>query len=90
AAGVAATPHLNIGQQFSHPHFQERGLYTNVEHPLAGATTVYGIPWKLSDTPGAIRTAAPILGQHTEHILKDIVGLSDGEIASLTREGVLS
>ena len=40
AAGVAATPHLNIGQQFGHPHFQERGLYTNVEHPLAGAASV--------------------------------------------------
>ena len=42
-----------------------------------------GIPIKLSDTPGAVRTAPPTLGQHTEQILRTDLGLTDADIAHL-------
>jgi crotonobetainyl-CoA:carnitine CoA-transferase CaiB-like acyl-CoA transferase len=44
---------------------------------------VLGVPIKLSDTPGAVRTAPPALGQHTDSILAGVAGLSAAEIASL-------
>ena len=47
-----------------------------------------GIAIKLSDTPGTIRSAAPMPSEHTEHVLKDL-GLSAAEIADLKRKGIV-
>jgi formyl-CoA transferase/CoA:oxalate CoA-transferase len=54
-----------------------------VEHATLGSVRALGVPIKLSDTPGAVRTAPPTLGQHTDQILRTDLGLTDADIARL-------
>jgi crotonobetainyl-CoA:carnitine CoA-transferase CaiB-like acyl-CoA transferase len=72
AEGIPAGPVLTYDQVFTDPHVQAREMVVPVEHPVAGATRVLGIPVKLSDTPGAIHRPAPTLGQHTAEILAEL------------------
>jgi len=65
------------------PQLDARRMVETVDHVSAGALRVLGVPIKLSDTPGAVRTAPPALGQHTDRILKEDAGLTDGEIETL-------
>jgi crotonobetainyl-CoA:carnitine CoA-transferase CaiB-like acyl-CoA transferase len=60
-----------------------RHMIETVDHLTAGAVRVLGIPIKLSETPGAVRTAPPTLGQHTEQILRADCRMSAAEIAEL-------
>jgi len=71
------------------PHLKERGYYVYLDHPEAGRTAYDGPPFRLSKTPGVLRSPAPLLGQHTEQVCKEILGLSDEEIADLLVEQVL-
>ena len=64
--GVAAMPVMNIEDQFLDPHLRERRDFAEVEHPHIGRERLYGMPWLLSDTPGSVRTAAPLVGQHND------------------------
>ena len=61
-----------------------------LEHLTAGPIRVLGTPLKLSDTPAAVRTPPPALGQHTAAILAEDLGLSDAEIESLQTDGAIS
>lgn len=88
-AGVAAAPVLGIEEQFSDPHLKARGLYARCRHPLLGDETLLNIPWKLSRTPGSVRQPAPLLGQHNDYVLGEILGMSAGEIDKLLEEGAL-
>jgi crotonobetainyl-CoA:carnitine CoA-transferase CaiB-like acyl-CoA transferase len=54
------------------PHLVATGFWQDIHHPTEGATRMAGIPVKLSDTPGAIRRAAPNLGEHTEEVLREL------------------
>jgi CoA:oxalate CoA-transferase len=60
----------------------------DVEHPIAGSTKLPGIPIKLDKTPGEIKEPAPILGQHTGEILREILGYDAEEIARLEENGI--
>jgi formyl-CoA transferase/CoA:oxalate CoA-transferase len=60
-----------------------------VEHATLGAVPTLGIPIKLSATPGAVRSAPPTLGQHTDSILRHDVGVDDAEIAMLRAAGAV-
>jgi crotonobetainyl-CoA:carnitine CoA-transferase CaiB-like acyl-CoA transferase len=72
AAGVPAGPILTYDQVFADPHVKARQMVVEVEHPRAGRTRVLGVPYKLSDTPASIRRPAPVLGQHTDEILREL------------------
>ena len=48
-------------------------MIVETHHPVAGTVEVPGLPIKLSDTPGAIDVPAPVLGQHTDEILRDVI-----------------
>jgi crotonobetainyl-CoA:carnitine CoA-transferase CaiB-like acyl-CoA transferase len=87
-AGVPCGPILNIKQVFEDPQVQHLGLAQTVRHPERGEIRVQGLPVVLSRTPGAIRQAAPVHGQHTEEILAEF-GYSRGEITALRRDGVV-
>jgi benzylsuccinate CoA-transferase BbsF subunit len=89
AAGVAAAPVLNVEQQFRDPQLRARGFYVDVEHPLVGTEILYDVPFRLSETPGRVRRPAPNLGEHTESILGELIGLSRSEVEGLAREGVI-
>jgi len=87
-AGVPCGPILNVKQVFEDPQVQHLGLAQPVRHPERGEIRVQGLPAALSRTPGAIRRAAPVHGQHTDEILAEI-GYSREEIAALRRDGVV-
>ncbi len=88
AAGVPCGPIRTIAQVFSDPHVLHRGLLQEVDHPTVGRIKQTGLPVKLSQTPGRIRSAPPTLGQHTDAILREL-GLDAATIASLRKEHVV-
>ena len=59
------------------------------EHASVGGVRVLGVPIKLSETPGAVTTAPPTLGQHTDQILRTDLGLTDVDVASLRTAGTI-
>ncbi len=87
-AGVPTGPILDISQVHADPQIRARNMAVELDHPSAGRITNIGIPAKLSRTPGALRTAAPTLGQHTGEVLGDF-GYSADDIAHLRTNGVL-
>jgi crotonobetainyl-CoA:carnitine CoA-transferase CaiB-like acyl-CoA transferase len=65
-----------------------RQMIEAVEHAAAGTLKVLGVPIKLSETPGSVRTAPPTLGQHTAQVLAEI-GMTIGEIDDLRRASAI-
>jgi crotonobetainyl-CoA:carnitine CoA-transferase CaiB-like acyl-CoA transferase len=89
AAGVPCGSVRDIEEVLQDEHLRARGMVATVEHATAGPVDVLGVPIKLSDTPGSVRAAPPVLGQHTDRILRDDVGLGDEEIARLHASGAI-
>ncbi|MCP5096754.1 MAG: CoA transferase [Chloroflexi bacterium] len=88
-AGVPNGPINNVAQVMADPQVQAREMIVDVDHPVAGHTDLPGIPIKLSETPGSIRTPAPLLSQHTHNILAELLNYDQDCIESLQNEGVL-
>jgi crotonobetainyl-CoA:carnitine CoA-transferase CaiB-like acyl-CoA transferase len=89
AAGVPCGAVREIAEALQDDHLHARNMIEAVGHALAGPINVLGVPIKLSDTPGSVRTAPPALGQHTDAILRDNLGFSDEEIARLREAGAI-
>jgi len=87
-AGVPTGPILSIAEVLAHPQVRHRQMVVELDHPAAGRIGQTGVPVKLSETPGRVRTPPPVLGQHTDAILREL-GMSGSEIAALRREGVV-
>ncbi|MBV9247828.1 MAG: CoA transferase [Acetobacteraceae bacterium] len=68
-AGVPAGPVLHFDEVFTNPQMLAREMVAHTEHPVTGRFGTLGVPVKLSGTPGAVRGAAPRLGEHTEEVL---------------------
>jgi len=64
-------------------HLRARGYYVYLDHPEAGRTAYDGVPMRLSETPGSLRAPAPLLGQHNDYVLREVLGYGDDEIADL-------
>jgi benzylsuccinate CoA-transferase BbsF subunit len=86
---VAAATVMTIEDQFLDDHFRERHMHVEVEHPLVGLEMVHGIPWRLSRTPGTIRSSGPLLGQHNEYVFGQLLGMSAEAIEELVEREVL-
>ncbi len=80
----------DIAEVLADPQLEARQMIESVEHVSAGPVRVLGVPTKLSDTPGSVRSAPPGLGQHTDDILRQDCGLSFAEIAALRSTGAVS
>jgi crotonobetainyl-CoA:carnitine CoA-transferase CaiB-like acyl-CoA transferase len=72
-----------LAEAVAHPQVAARGSLVEIDHPSVGRTKVVGVPARLSATPGAVRSASPRLGEHTEEVMKDLLGLGAPEIAAL-------
>ena len=88
-ANVPAGPIYNLKQVFDDPQVQHRGMAVEVPHPLAGTVKICANPIKLSETPIDEYTAPPTLGQHTQEVLKGLLGLDDAAIEQLARAKVI-
>lgn len=87
-AGVPAAPILTVGQALNDEHVKYRGMVVEVQHPEAGFIKMLGTPFKLSETPGNLRTPPPTRGQHTYEILREL-GFTDEEIRTLKNKHVV-
>ena len=77
----------DVAQVVEHPQVKARGVVHEVDHPRAGKVRVIGSPVRMSGTPAKKPTPSPTLGQHTSEVLKDVLGISDDEIARLKSAG---
>lgn len=87
-AGVPNGPINSIDKVIENPQVLAREMIVEAYHPKAGKLKMPGIPIKLSDTPGEIRTASPVLGQHTYEILEELLGLDQEEISQLMKKNI--
>ena len=88
-AGVAAAPCADTEDRYFDPHFQEREIIVNVEHPATGVDFVPKVICNLSETPGEIRRPAPLLGEHNNYVFGELLGLSQEEIEALAEKKVI-
>jgi crotonobetainyl-CoA:carnitine CoA-transferase CaiB-like acyl-CoA transferase len=89
AAGVPCGPINSVGEALNDPHTLARDMVRSVRHPTVGEVKMVGIPFRLNGTPAAIRRAPPLLGQHTEEVLGEELGMSAARIAQLRAEKVI-
>jgi crotonobetainyl-CoA:carnitine CoA-transferase CaiB-like acyl-CoA transferase len=71
------------------PQVQARAMVVEVEHATLGPVRTLGLPVKFADTPGGVRTGAPLYGQHTREVLRQH-GFTAAEIDDLLAEGAIA
>jgi formyl-CoA transferase len=87
-SGVPCGAINDVADVFADPHVRHRGLLRELEHPSTGRVPAVASPLRLSETPPVLR-APPLLGQHTEEVLRELLGKSPQDIAALAAAGVL-
>jgi crotonobetainyl-CoA:carnitine CoA-transferase CaiB-like acyl-CoA transferase len=88
-AGLPCGPINTIPEVFEHPQAEARGLTLEVDHPTAGRIRIPGFPYEFSNTPTRMQLPPPLLGQHTEEVLEDVLGFSKGEVARLREDEIV-
>jgi crotonobetainyl-CoA:carnitine CoA-transferase CaiB-like acyl-CoA transferase len=87
--GVPCGPINRLDQVFADPHVQHRGMKINVPHPLAGEIPLVANPIKYSRTPVSQNTPPPLLGEHTEEILAEVLGKSAADLEALRTRKII-
>ena len=82
AAELPCAPINTVDRIISDPQIQQRQMIVEVEHPVAGHLKMAGTPVKMSLTPGGIERPAPLLGQHTAELLKEVLGWDEAKTAA--------
>ena len=86
AAGVPNGPINDIAQVFAEPQVQARGVKIELEHAVAGKLPMVASPMRFSGTPLEHKLAPPVLGQHTDEVLRELLGMNAAQIAALRAE----
>jgi formyl-CoA transferase len=87
---VCAAVVQDVEDQFKNDkQYAATGFLVHMTEPEAGDMVTENVPLRLSDTPGKVRGLAPLMGEHTYEIAKNLLGLSDEEIKQLDEEKVL-
>ncbi|HEY9416959.1 MAG TPA: CoA transferase [Pseudonocardia sp.] len=89
AVDVPCAPVLTVREVSQDPHLYERGMIREIEHPSLGRRPVPGCPLRLADSPVGGLSAAPLLGAHTDEVLRELCGRSDAELTTLRAAGVI-
>jgi len=87
--GIPCCAINTIDKVFYNEQVKARDMIVEVEHPTAGKIKIPGIPIKLSNTPGSIRSPAPLYGQHTREVLCNLLEISTEDLEELNRQGVI-
>ena len=87
AAGVPAGAVLDTGDLLAEPSFAERGIIQTMQHP-AGALAMPAFPVRFDGAPAPVEPS-PLLGQHTREVFGDWLGMSEGDVEGLRRDGVV-
>jgi formyl-CoA transferase len=89
-AAIPCGPVNDMQRLFADPQVRHRGMIVEVPHPTIGTLRLGGVPIKYSETPGTVRLHPPLLGEHTDAVLADVLGYAPGKIASLRARGAVS
>ena len=89
AVGVAAFPSMNSKDLADDPHLNARGFFARLEHPEVGVRAHTAMPWRLANAPNGVRTPAPLIGNDTDYVMRDLLGYSAEEITELKEAEVL-
>jgi benzylsuccinate CoA-transferase BbsF subunit len=87
-AGLAAAPSRDGKDLYADPHLRARGVFVTIDHPEIGPLELVGMPWKMSDSE-TVLNRAPLLGEHNDYVLRQLLGLSRKEIAKLRKQKVI-
>ena len=89
AGRIPCAPVLTLQEAIAHPHLRERGTVRRVKDRLIGEFDIPGMPAKFSQWPAPASLRADLLGEHNERVLRELLSVSDSEIASLYADKVL-
>ena len=89
AAGVPCGPINSIAQALADPQAVARGIRIDLPHPTAGTVPLVGMPIRMSASSPSYERPPPLLGEHTDEVLREVAGLHADEIAALRLRGVL-
>jgi crotonobetainyl-CoA:carnitine CoA-transferase CaiB-like acyl-CoA transferase len=89
AAGVPNGPINDVAQVFEEPQVRARGVRVELDHPVAGRLPTVASPMRFSATPLEYRAPPPLLGEHTDEVLRSVLGKDAPEIARLRAEGAI-
>jgi benzylsuccinate CoA-transferase BbsF subunit len=88
--GICAAVVQDVEDQFKRDkQYAATGFLVNLSEPEAGDVVTENVPMRMSETPGKVRGVAPLMGEHTYEIARNLLGLSDDEIKKLDEEKVL-
>ncbi|MGY3607395.1 MULTISPECIES: CaiB/BaiF CoA transferase family protein [unclassified Bradyrhizobium] len=89
AAGVPCGQVRSVGEAIRSPEARERAIVTRIPHPTVGWVPNVSLPIRYSETPVVDPVVAPAVGQHTEEVLREVLGYDDARLARLAEEGAL-
>jgi crotonobetainyl-CoA:carnitine CoA-transferase CaiB-like acyl-CoA transferase len=78
-----------MDQVFADPQVQARNMCIEISHPTAGLLPMVASPLKIPTAPPQVRLPPPLLGQHTDEILRELLSYDDETIAALRADGAL-
>jgi len=87
---IPYSPINTLKQICEDPHIAHRKMLVEIDQPIVGKMRVCASPLKLSETPGEVYAPAPMLGEHSEQVLRDVLGYSREKVAQLKEEGVIN